>query len=125
MSNTSPTTEGEAGRRNGMFDPEIARNPQPSYKLMRDLAPVIELQDGVMPGVLLGKHDDICDALRDPEVFSSAFEAVKIGQVRPLIPLQVDPPEHHTYRKLLDPLFAPRRVALLEPAVRELASRLI
>ena len=41
------------------------------------------------------------------------------------IPLQIDPPDHHAYRKLLDPLFSPRRVAALEPAVRELARGLV
>jgi cytochrome P450 len=33
-----------------------------------------------------------------------------MGNVRPLIPLNVDPPLHAKYRKLLDPLFAPRRM---------------
>ena len=30
--------------------------------------------------------------------------------MRPLIPLNVDPPEHSKYRKILDPLFAPKRM---------------
>ena len=30
--------------------------------------------------------------------------------MRPLIPLNVDPPQHSKYRKLLDPLFAPKRM---------------
>ena len=108
------------------MDPEIARNPQPSYKLMRDLAPVVELTDSPMGGgVLVGKHDDVVAVLRTPEVFSSGFDAVHIGQVRPLIPLQIDPPEHHTFRKLLDPLFAPKQVATLEPRVREMARSLV
>ena len=33
-----------------------------------------------------------------------------LGNVRPLIPLNVDPPLHSKYRKLLDPLFAPKRM---------------
>jgi cytochrome P450 len=128
MSETSTTTgAGEVGHSDdaGPFDPEVARNPQPSYKLMRDLAPVVELNEGAMQGVLVGKHDDVVSVLRTPEVFSSGFDAVHIGQVRPLIPLQIDPPEHHTYRTILDPLFSPRRVALLEPRVRDLARGLI
>jgi hypothetical protein len=39
-------------------------------------------------------------ALQHPDVFSSAMEAVNLGQSVPLIPLQVDPPEHSKYRKL-------------------------
>jgi cytochrome P450 len=128
MSETSTTTgAGEVGHSDdaGPFDPEVARNPQPSYKLMRDLAPVVELDEGAMQGVLVGKHDDVVSVLRTPEVFSSAFDAVHIGQVRPLIPLQIDPPEHHAFRTILDPLFSPRRVALLEPRIRDLARGLI
>jgi cytochrome P450 len=47
--------------------------------------------------------------LRHHEVFSSRVE-MNLGNVRPLIPLNVDPPQHSKYRKLLDPLFAPRRM---------------
>jgi cytochrome P450 len=50
---------------------------------------------------------------------------VHIGQVRPLIPLQIDPPHHRNYRKLLDPIFAPKQVALLEESTRELVRGLI
>jgi cytochrome P450 len=35
---------------------------------------------------------------------------LELGNVRPLIPLNVDPPNHSKYRKLLDPLFAPKRM---------------
>ena len=35
---------------------------------------------------------------------------MSLGNVRPLIPLNVDPPLHSKYRKLLDPLFAPKRM---------------
>ena len=109
-----------------LFDPEVARNPQPAYKAMRDVAPVLQVADsGPLGGVIVGKHDDVVAGLRTPDVFSSGFEAVRIGQVRPLIPLQIDPPDHHAYRKLLDPLFSPRRVAALEPRVRELARTLV
>ena len=42
-----------------------------------------------------------------------------------MIPLQIDPPAHRTYRKLLDPLFAPQRVAVLEKPVTDLVNELI
>lgn len=108
------------------FDPEIARNPQPSYKMMRDLAPVVEMEEGgPFSGVIVAKHADVTHVLRTPEVFSSGFDAVYIGQVRPLIPLQIDPPDHSRYRKILDPLFSPRRVGTLEPHIRSLARDLV
>ena len=40
-----------------------------------------------------------------------------LGNVRPLIPLSVDPPNHLRYRKLLDPLFAPRQMDAIEEDV--------
>ena len=53
------------------------------------------------------------ETLKDAETFSSA-DLVDQGNIRPLIPLAIDPPDHVKYRRLLDPMFAPRRVALLE-----------
>jgi cytochrome P450 len=47
--------------------------------------------------------------LRHHEQFSSRID-MNLGNVRPLIPLNVDPPMHSKYRKLLDPLFAPKRM---------------
>ncbi len=47
--------------------------------------------------------------LRHADEFSSRID-MSLGNVRPLIPLNVDPPQHSKYRKLLDPLFAPKRM---------------
>jgi len=113
-----------------MGDPELNRHPQPGYRMLRDSGPVVRLA-GVIPSRasadahLVGRHADVVTVLRSPDVFSSRFDAVHIGQVRPLIPLQIDPPDHAKYRKLLDPLFAPRRIALLEDRTRALVSDLV
>jgi cytochrome P450 len=104
-------------------DAEALANPQPLFKLLRDASPVVPLADLGM--LIVGGHDDVRDVLANPGVFSSGVEAVSIGQVRPLLPLQVDPPVHKSYRKLLDPLFAPRRVALLEDRTRDLVRGLV
>ncbi|MEX2255254.1 MAG: cytochrome P450 [Acidimicrobiia bacterium] len=96
--------------------------PQPVYAAMRAHAPVIRT-DG--RSVLLSRHEDVMDALRDAELFSSDMDAVRLGNVRPLIPLQIDPPDHLKFRKLLDPLFSPREVVKLEPEVRRLTNELI
>jgi cytochrome P450 len=48
-----------------------------------------------------------------------------MGGDRKLIPLDIDGPEHTQFRKLLDPVFSPKRMALLEPNVRATASALI
>jgi cytochrome P450 len=51
--------------------------------------------------------------LRHHELFSSVG-GLDLGNIRPLIPLNVDPPEHSKYRKILDPIFAPKQMAAQE-----------
>jgi cytochrome P450 len=53
------------------------------------------------------------------------MDAVDLGNIRPLIPLQIDPPEHAKYRRILDPLFTPREMARREPSVAELVNEMI
>lgn len=43
----------------------------------------------------------------------------------PLIPLDIDGQEHKKWRRLLDPMFAPKKVLLLEEQVRTLAADLL
>jgi cytochrome P450 len=64
-------------------------------------------------------------AMHEPGIFSSGPEASFIGSETGLIPLQVDPPDHAQYRKLLDPVFSPKRMAVLEIGLRELMNRCI
>ena len=71
------------------------------------------------------RRDEVEFALQHPEVFSSAMEAVDLGQTVPLIPLQVDPPEHVKYRKLLDPIFAPKQMNAIEPDIARMVNELI
>jgi cytochrome P450 len=51
--------------------------------------------------------------LRHHELFSSVG-GLDLGNIRPLIPLNVDPPEHSKYRKILDPIFAPKQMEAQE-----------
>src|SRR5688500_4117727 len=98
-------------------------HPQPMVKLLRDAGPAVHMED--MDMYIVGGDADVHEVLHHPEVFSSGPEAVQIGQIRPLIPLQIDPPEQKNYRKLLDPLFAPKRIALLEDRTRALVQDLV
>jgi cytochrome P450 len=105
----------------GQFDFDPA-GPQAIYDLLREHSPVLRTDQG---GTIIARHEDVEFALRNADVFSSDMEAVSIGNVRPLIPLQVNPPEHVKYRRLLDPLFAPKQVTRLEADVRKLSNQLI
>ncbi len=95
--------------------------PQPMYKALRESSPVFRSPEAVV----LSRLDDIEMALKHTELFSSNMDAVNLGNVRPLIPLQIDPPEHAKYRRILDPLFTPREMARREPRVTELVNEMI
>ncbi len=103
----------------------MGANPQEMYKQIRDSEPDPDDEISMLMGAMPSLDSDVRAVLRNPAVFSSNADAVQIGQVRPLIPLQIDPPDHTKYRKLLDPLFAPKQVALLEPVTRALVTELI
>ncbi len=114
-----------------MFEPSFSENPYPIYERLRSECPVTRQEslgmfgDGGMASLAL--HEDIEHALREPAVFSSNFGegSTSLGNDRPLIPLQIDPPDHKKYRVLLDPLFAPQKMAALEDDVTELVNDLI
>ncbi|MGH9084592.1 MAG: cytochrome P450 [Acidimicrobiales bacterium] len=108
----------------GEADPEALAHPQPMFKLLRDAGPAIDMGDE-LGMVIVGGDAEVRHVLQHPEVFSSGIDAVAIGQVRPLIPLQIDPPHHRNYRKLLDPIFAPKQVAKLEDQTRALVRDLV
>ena len=122
---TETTMAADEGNPLSGMDPEMAAHPQPVFKLMRDDMPVMEMDMGSGRGVLLSRKAEIDQALRHPDIFSSNMDAVDLKNKRPMIPLQIDPPEHKKFRKLLDPLFAPRKMALLDDQVSALANRLI
>jgi cytochrome P450 len=65
------------------------------------------------------------ESLHDPSIFSSNPSAMYFGSDTGAIPLQVDPPLHSRYRKLLDPLFTPKKMTEREPQAIELVNGFI
>ncbi len=65
-------------------------------------------------GWVLTQHDLIRDAFLDWEHFSNTRDTssddVLGSEIMRMIPVEVDPPEHHHYRHLLNPLFTPKHV---------------
>ncbi len=104
---------------------EVAADPVPFYEALRQECPVASFSLFGSGHWIVSRYEDVRHVLRTPEVFSSDLEAVDIGQDRPLIPLQIDPPEHARYRRVIDPTLAPREVEPMEEGVRALANRLI
>jgi len=81
------------------------------------------------PGWVLTRHDLIRDAFLDYEHFSSTRDAntgdvLGESMVR-MIPVEVDPPEHGHYRRLLQHLFTPKHVETYGGMVQATCDRLI
>ena len=95
--------------------------PQPTYRELID-------QGGLLlpsPGIAMSFSRSTTEyVLRNPALFSSQVE-MSLGNVRPLIPLNVDPPKHSGYRKLLDPLFTPRAMDRHEEDITRRVNALI
>ena len=112
-----------------MLDESYARDPRPFFAALRDGCPVRDEINapGRRPSILVSRYDDVQGTLRNAKVFSSKFGEGfgGLGNDRPMIPLQIDPPEHKKYRKLLDPYLEPRKVARLEDEVVGLINDLI
>ena len=104
-----------------ILDAATCAAPQHLYTSLRTSSPILRAGSTVV----VSRRREMDEVLRNPERFASDMESVALGNVRPLIPLQVDPPDHARYRRLLDPLFAPKQVAKLEAQVRDLAMTLI
>jgi cytochrome P450 len=112
-----------------LFAPETANAPHEAYRRMREECPITRSVDGSVSGnpgaaVLISRFEDLSWALKHPEYLSSE-DAIAIGNDRPLIPLQIEGPDHAKYRRLLDPEFSPKKMAALEPDFRALVNQVI
>jgi hypothetical protein len=116
------------------FDPFDSRNfadPWPSYRRLRDEAPVycrrVE-NPRVWPRYfLLSRAADVEAALLDWQTFSSARGTLVDTDVSLIPPniFHMDPPRHDELRDLLARVLTPARVARLEPQVRASAGSLL
>ncbi|MGV0791155.1 cytochrome P450 [Mycolicibacterium sp. XJ1819] len=74
--------------------------------------------------IYLYRHDDILRLNRHPNVLGNGGRGPLVAGM-PMIPLEIDGQEHVKWRRLLDPLFAPKQVARLETTIRELTADLV
>lgn len=110
------------------LDPELWRDPYPVYQRLRDEDPVHFVADRRF--WVLSRFGDVFAAATDPVTFSSAQgltfeqdEIAKLGLAPTLV--MMDRPRHTDFRRLVNRLFTPRRVADLEPRVRKFARQRI
>lgn len=93
--------------------------PQQMYADLLESEPVRDLGEGCMS---LTKMNDILFVTRHPAVTQGSKY---LGSDRPAIPLGLDGEIHRQYRRLIDPIFTPRKVAPLADQVRALANGMI
>jgi cytochrome P450 len=105
------------------YDPlsdEFRRDREGVYRRLRDEAPVhLDPDRGV---ALLSRFEDVRAATLDWQTFSAVTAEAKI--LRPIIN-DMDPPLHGQRRANLSRAFTPRRVAAMEPRLREIARSLV
>jgi cytochrome P450 family 130 len=103
------------------LDADMQADPYPAYRQLRDRDPVHRHDDP--PFWALSRFEDVWDAVRRPEVFSSAqgltFYPDEIGTLglAPTI-VMLDPPRQTRLRALVSKGFTPRRVGALEEMLR-------
>ena len=110
-----------------VFDPydyAFHEDPYPTYAWLREDAPVYRNPD--LGFVALSRHADVLRAFREAELYSSAdgvsLDPAATGpQAEKVMSfLAMDDPRHFRMRSLVTKGFTPRRVAALEPRVREI-----
>ena len=73
------------------------------------------------------RYADIHGIEQDPQTFavSPGMLLPPMGHVRPGIPIDIDPPMHTRYRRVMLPAFTPQRINEMEPMVRGVARALL
>jgi cytochrome P450 len=110
-------------------DPQAVADPESVLGPIRESQPLLhsDLYGGFW---LLSRYDDVTAAALDCEAFTSAIPGTTLippTQPRhdPLLPLELDPPEHSRYRALVNPVFEKRRIDAMRPDLEALATRLL
>ncbi|MGI8335844.1 cytochrome P450 [Actinomadura scrupuli] len=92
-------------------------DPYPTYRWMRDEAPVYYNEK--YDFYALTRYEDVSAALKDFETYSSArgvdLAMVQSGKPAPPLVIMMDPPEHRRMRQLVSRVFTPRAISALEP----------
>ncbi len=108
------------------FDFEIDTDPYPIWKRLRDERPLYYNERYGFYAV--SRFEDVERALVDWRTYSSArgtvLELIKSGVEIPRGSIIFeDPPDHDLYRGLLSRVFTPRKMAAIEPKIREFCAR--
>jgi cytochrome P450 len=108
------------------YDVGIDADPYPTFRRLREEAPLYRNEQHDFWA--LSRYDDVEASFADRETFISGrggiLELIKANiEMPPGVVIFEDPPTHTIYRKLLSRMFTPKKVAALEPKIREFCAR--
>jgi cytochrome P450 len=104
------------------YSVEIDADPYPVYRRLRDEAPLY--YNDTHDFFAVSRFEDVEKGLLDAQTYISGkgavLEVIRAGiDIPPGVIIFEDPPTHTIHRRLLSRAFTPRRVAELEPKIRE------
>jgi cytochrome P450 len=108
------------------YDVGLNADPYPMFRRLREEAPLY--YNAQHDFYALSRFADVDKALVDHSTFSSArgiiLELIKANlEIPPGLLIMEDPPIHDVHRKLLARMFTPRKIAELEPKIREFCAQ--
>jgi len=116
-------------------DPDnfVAGTPHHWFKELRREAPVYFHKERSGPGFwCITKYEDVKQVSRDPQTFSSWLGGTNIPdrdeqalQGMRMIMLNMDPPQHVKFRRIVQRGFTPQMTAKQEPYLRALSKRIV
>lgn len=113
-------------------DSFLAGVPHDWFRLLRREAPAFWHEEPDGPGFwVFSRYEDLKEISRDPATFASG-EGTNIPTTKPeermfiqSLMINMDPPQHVKYRRIVQKGFTPRQVKLLEPSVRKQCAEII
>jgi cytochrome P450 len=108
------------------YDVVLNADPYPTFRRLREEAPLY--YNTQHDFYALSRFADVDKGLVDHGTFSSArgiiLELIKANlDIPPGLLIMEDPPIHDIHRKLLARMFTPRKIAALEPQIREFCAQ--
>jgi cytochrome P450 len=91
------------------------------WKTLRDAGPVVFMNGAYY----LTRREDVLAALCQPNLFSAQLALQPPGSPLPVLPSAFDPPEHTSYRKILQPHFGPQALSKFRPLITRHAVEMI
>jgi cytochrome P450 len=107
-----------------LFDPELQEaDVWPFFAWIREEHPIA--RSSALGGIwIVSRYEDLLQIYQHPEIFSNRAVVWPFHESDSL-PLNLDPPEHTSYRRVLAPMFSPQAALRMESSIRATARSLI